>query len=167
MDETRWLDDEEQKTWRSFVEANRLLWDRLKAQLQREAGMPMSYYQVLVGLSEAPCGSLRMSDLAKATGYSRSRLSHAMSRMEAAGWVERRSCPTDGRGELASLTPAGLAALEVAAPGHVTAVRENLFNVLSPDQVKELRRISEQVVAGLRADASRVEPDGTGDDRPG
>ena len=97
---TRWLDEDEQRTWRSFLEATRLLWERLEAQLQRDAGMPVSYYQVLVHLSEAPGQALRMSELAKATGSSRSRLSHAMARLEAAGWAERRSVPDrrPGRG---------------------------------------------------------------------
>ena len=102
---TRWLRAEETRTWRSFLEATRLLWEGLETQLQRDTGMPVSYFQVLVHLSEAPGQGLRMSELAKATGSSRSRLSHAMARLEAAGWAERRSCPTDGRGEVAVLTP--------------------------------------------------------------
>jgi DNA-binding MarR family transcriptional regulator len=152
---TRWLDEEEQRTWRSFLEASRLLWERLEAELQRDAGMPVSYYQVLVHLSEAPGQALRMSELAEATGSSRSRLSHATARLEAAGWAERRSSPTDGRGEIAALTAQGLAALEEAAPGHVTAVRESLFDALSPGQARELGRISQQVIEGLRADIGR------------
>jgi DNA-binding MarR family transcriptional regulator len=158
---TRWLSDDEQKTWRAFLEATHLLFERLEAQLQQEAGMPVSYYQVLVELSEAPGRALRMRDLAEATGCSRSRLSHAMARLEAAGWAERRSFPTDGRGGIAVLTPQGLAALEAAAPGHVTAVRESLFDALSPAQARELGRISQQVVDGLRPGVRCAEPDGT------
>jgi DNA-binding MarR family transcriptional regulator len=157
VERTRWLDEDEQRTWRSFLEATRLLWDRLEAQLQRDAGMPVSYYQVLVHLSEAPGQALRMSELAEATGSSRSRLSHAMARLEAAGWAERRSCPTDGRGEVAVLTAQGLAALEEAAPCHVTAVRECLFDALSQTQVRELGRVCQQVIDALRP----------GTDRPG
>ena len=82
---TRWLNEDEQSTWRSFLEANRLLFERLEAQLQRDAAMPVSYYQVLVHLSEAPERALRMSELAKATGSSRSRLSHAMARLRPLG----------------------------------------------------------------------------------
>lgn len=155
MEGTRWLNDDEQRTWRSFLEATRLLWERLEGQLQRDAGMPVSYYQVLVHLSEAPGHALRMSELARATGSSRSRLSHATARLEAAGWAERRSFPTDGRGEVAVLTSQGLAALEKAAPGHVTAVRESLFDALSPRQVRELGRVCQQVVDGLRGGIER------------
>ncbi len=159
VNETRWLNAEEQRTWRSFLEATRLLWEGLETQLQRDAGMPVSYFQVLVHLSEAPGQGLRMSELAKATGSSRSRLSHAMARLEAAGWAERRSCPTDGRGEVAVLTSQGLAALEEAAPGHVTAVRESLFDALSPGQARELGRISQQVIDRLRAGMDRPSED--------
>ncbi len=148
---TRWLSEDEQRIWRSYLEATRLLWERLEAELQRDAGMPVSYYQVLVHLSEAPGHALRMSELATATGSSRSRLSHAMARLEEAGWAERRSCATDGRGEDAVLTPQGLAALEEAAPDHVTAVRQYLFDVLSPSQARELGRVCQQVIDGLRA----------------
>lgn len=150
MEKTRWLSEEEQRTWRSYLEATALLWERLEAQLQRDAGMPVSYYQVLAQLSEAPGQTLRMSELADVTSSSRSRLSHAAARMEAAGWVERRACPTDGRGQLAVLTPQGLAVLKSAAPSHVTAVRKSLFDALSPDQVRELGRTFQQVIDGLR-----------------
>jgi DNA-binding MarR family transcriptional regulator len=148
---TRWLNQDEQRTWRCYLEATRLLWDRLEAQLQRDAGMPVSYYQVLVHLSEAPGHALRMSELAQSCGSSRSRLSHAMGRLEAAGWAERRSSPTDGRVEVAVLTGQGLSAIEAAAPGHVGAVRESLFDALSPGQVRQLRRICQQVIDGLQA----------------
>jgi DNA-binding MarR family transcriptional regulator len=113
--------------------------------------MPVSYYQVLAQLSEAPGQTLRMSELADATSSSRSRLSHAVGRLEAAGWVERRAYPTDGRGQVAVLIPQGLAVLEADAPGHVTAVRESLFDALSPEQVRELGRIFRQVIEGLRS----------------
>ena len=159
MEGTRWLDEDEQRTWRSFLEATRLLWERLEAGLQRDAGMPVSYYQVLVHLSEAPGHGLRMSELAKATGSSRSRLSHAMARLEAAGWTQRRSCPADGRGEVAVLTAQGLAALEQAAPGHVTAVREGLFDALSPSQARELGRVCQQIIDGLQAEVKRPRQD--------
>ncbi|MGH7610293.1 MAG: MarR family winged helix-turn-helix transcriptional regulator [Candidatus Dormibacteria bacterium] len=150
MGRTRWLNGEEQRTWRSFLEASRLLSERLEGQIQRDAGIPASYYQVLAQLSEAPSRALRMSELAEATSSSASRLSHAVDRMEDAGWLERRSCATDGRGQVAVLTPAGLAKLEAAAPGHVAAVRESLFDALSPAQVRELGRICRRVADGLR-----------------
>ncbi|MFD5246052.1 MarR family winged helix-turn-helix transcriptional regulator [Amycolatopsis sp. NPDC058340] len=157
MSEPRWLSDEEQKVWRDFSAATRMLQAHLEGQLQHEAGMPHTYYEVLVALSEAPDRRLRMSELADARKASRSRLSHAVARLEANGWVRRESCPTDKRGSWAVLTPEGFAALEEAAPGHVEAVRESLFDPLTPEQVKALGEISAAVLAGLSPKCAAAE----------
>lgn len=149
MDDTRWLDATEQRTWRSFLTANRLLFDRLDRRLQQDAGLPHTYYEILVRLSEAPEGMLRMSQLATSSLSSRSRLSHAVARLEESGLVRRRACPTDRRGALAELTPEGRARLEQAAPGHVEAVREDLFDQLTTAQRDALLEISEALVAHL------------------
>ncbi len=150
MAEPRWLDEEEQRTWRAFLGAIRLLSTELDRELQRDADMPHTYYEILVALSEAPGRALRMNELADMSQSSRSRLSHAVSRLEEAGWVERRACPTDKRGALAVLTAKGFAALEAAAPGHVDAVRRHLFDVLTPEQAAELGRISAAIRDGLQ-----------------
>lgn len=151
---TRWLDPDEQRTWRAFLAASRALMETLDRELQRDAGMPHAYYEILVRLSEAPERQLRMTDLARAAGSSRSRLSHAVTRLEAEGWVRRQDCPTDRRGQLAVLTDAGLTALAAAAPGHVAGVRRHLFDALSPAQVDQLRRISESLMDHLDTDRS-------------
>ncbi|MEU8254245.1 MarR family transcriptional regulator [Micromonospora inaquosa] len=146
---TRWLDPDEQRTWRAYLTASRVLMDTLDRELQRDAGMPHAYYEILVQLSEAPGRQLRMSQLAQAAGSSRSRLSHAVARLEAAGWVRREDCPTDRRGQIALLTDEGFATLAAAAPGHVEGVRRHLFDALSPAQIDQLRRISETLAEHL------------------
>ncbi|MEV4119666.1 MarR family transcriptional regulator [Micromonospora sp. NPDC049645] len=146
---TRWLDPDEQRTWRAYLTVSRVLMDTLDRELQRDAGMPHAYYEILVQLSEAPGRQLRMSELAQAAGSSRSRLSHAVARLEAAGWVRREDCPTDRRGQIALLTDEGFATLAAAAPGHVEGVRRHLFDALSPAQVDQLRRISETLAEHL------------------
>ncbi|MEO3779656.1 MarR family transcriptional regulator [Micromonospora sp. B11E3] len=146
---TRWLNADEQRTWRAYLTATRALMETLDRELQHDAGMPHAYYEILVRLSEAPGRRLRMSELADATGSSRSRLSHATARLEASGWVRREACPTDRRGQVAVLTDAGFAALAAAAPGHVEGVRRHLFDALSPAQIDQLRRISETMVDHL------------------
>lgn len=149
MDDTRWLTEDEQRTWRSFLTASRLLWDRIERQLQQGTGLPHAYYEILVRLSEAPDGVLRMSMLATSSTSSRSRLSHAVTRMEEAGLVRRRPHPTDKRGQLAELTEAGWERLRAAAPGHVEEVRSSLFDLLSPEEQAVLRAISERLAAHL------------------
>ena len=149
MANTRWLGPSEQRAWRAYLDATTLLFDALDRQLQRDSGMPLAYYEILVRLSEAPQRSLRMSELADATRSSRSRLSHAVARLEERGWVKRVDCETDKRGQLATLTDAGFAALEAAAPAHVATVRKFLIDQLAPEQVDQLEQISSIVVAGL------------------
>ncbi|WP_214365161.1 MarR family winged helix-turn-helix transcriptional regulator [Pseudonocardia sp. H11422] len=149
MNHPRWLDEDEQRTWRAFLSASRLVFDRVERQMQQDAGMPLAYYEILARLSEAPDQTLRMSRLASSALSSRSRLSHAVARLEEAGWVVRRACPTDRRGSFAELTPAGAAALEAAVPGHVETVRATVFDHLSPEQQAALRDIAETLVHEL------------------
>ncbi|OXM67565.1 MULTISPECIES: MarR family winged helix-turn-helix transcriptional regulator [Amycolatopsis] len=145
MSEPRWLSEDEQRVWRAFSAAVTMLRSHVESQLQRDAGMPHTYYEVLVVLSESPGRTLRMSELAEKCHSSRSRLSHAVARLEANGWVRRDSCGTDKRGSFARLTDRGFAALVAAAPGHVEAVREALFDALTPGQVRALEEISEAI----------------------
>jgi DNA-binding MarR family transcriptional regulator len=154
---TRWLDEGEQEIWRAFIAATSGLTEYFDRQLQRDSAMPYTYYAILVALSEAPDRTLRMSELAEALRSSRSRLSHAVARLEEVGWVRRRTCPTDRRGSFAMLTDDGFAALEAAAAGHVTAVREKLFDVLTPEQVTALGEISRAVLSGLECHDDAVE----------
>jgi DNA-binding MarR family transcriptional regulator len=103
-----------------------------------------------------------MSELASTSLSSRSRISHAVARLEENGWVRRRPCEHDKRGQLAELTDAGLAGLEAAAPGHVEAVRQGLFDALSPEQVAALRDISDTLVAHLANEQVWPAADDTG-----
>lgn len=141
QEEPHWLDQTEQQAWRAFLAYVARLDDELDRQLQRDAGMPHAYYQVLAMLSEAPGRTLRMSELAQVTLSSPSRLSHAVARLEEKGWVRREPHPSDRRGALAVVTDAGYAALVTAAPGHVAAVRRAMFDRLDREQVRQLRSI--------------------------
>lgn len=146
MSKPRWLTAEQQRTWRTFMLATHLLFDQFDTELRRATGIQSTQYEVLVRLSEAPGRQLRMADLAERSLSSRSHLSHTVARLERIGWVERRECPTDGRGAFAALTDAGLAALEEAAPIHVESVRAHLFDVLDEDDLRTLRKISERLL---------------------
>jgi DNA-binding MarR family transcriptional regulator len=144
---TNWLTPDEQRAWRAYLESSKVLLDALDRQLQHEAGIPHAYYEILVRLSEAEDRALRMSELADVTFSSRSRLSHAISRLEERGWVAREDCSTDRRGQVARLTDAGFAVLKGAAPGHVAAVRDYVVDVLTPEQLTALSRIGETIIA--------------------
>jgi DNA-binding MarR family transcriptional regulator len=147
--EPRWLDDAERQTWLAWVFASRLLWEELERDLQRDADLTFGYYDILVMLSEAPDRTRRMNELADATQSSRSRLSHAISRLEEMGWVRREQCESDRRGALAVLTDEGFAALEAAAPLHVESVRQHLFDQLTREEQRQLRQICDRLLSHL------------------
>ena len=153
---TRWLSADEQGTWRNSLTAWQWLFASVDGQLQRDAGIPLAYYEILVRLSEAPGRALRMTQLAAASASSKSRVSHAVARLEERGWVRRMDCPTDRRGQIAQLTDEGFAALSAAAPGHVEQVRQVLFDRLSPEQLHQLAGIAETILAA----ASEAPADG-------
>jgi DNA-binding MarR family transcriptional regulator len=146
--EPRWLSAEEQCTWLALLAAINLLDEELDRQLQRDSGMPHTYYMVLAALSESPGRRLRMTDLASVNHASQSRLTHAVNRLVAEGWVRRERCSGDRRVIYAVLTDEGFEVLRAAAPGHVEAVRASLFDQLTPQQVRQLREISETLLAG-------------------
>jgi DNA-binding MarR family transcriptional regulator len=149
VSQTRWLDEAEQKVWRSYLATTQQLWERLGDDLVAGAGMPMPEFEILVRLSEAPDRQLRMSQLADFVVHSRSRLTHTVSRMEKRGLVTRRPCEDDGRGVLCELTDRGFDALVKAAPLHVDSVRAHLFDPLTPEEIEVLGRAMDKIGAGL------------------
>ncbi|MGI5398345.1 MarR family winged helix-turn-helix transcriptional regulator [Streptomyces sp. CA-135486] len=148
--EPRWLSEDEQRAWRAYLHATTLLEDHLDRQLQRDAGMPHIYYGLLVQLSQAPHRRMRMTELAIDAKITRSRLSHAIARLEKNGWVRREDCPSDKRGQNAVLTDEGFKVLERTAPGHVEAVRQAMFDRLTAEQVGQLGEIMGILAEGLQ-----------------
>jgi DNA-binding MarR family transcriptional regulator len=131
--DVRWLDPDEQKAWRSFIRATRLLDGAIQRDLACH-GVSHDEYEILVNLSEQPCRSMRMSDLAESVVNSRSRLTHTVGRLENRGYVRREASPDDRRGVLCVMTDEGFATLEVAARSHVSGVRENLLDQMTREQ---------------------------------
>ncbi|MFH5821994.1 MarR family winged helix-turn-helix transcriptional regulator [Georgenia sp. AZ-5] len=144
----RWLDEEQQHSWRQLLRGSAQLFEDLNHDLEQQSGLSMSEYEVLVRLSEAEGRTLRMSALAADLVHSRSRLTHTIRRMEQAGLVERRTCAEDRRGVNCTLTAAGYARLEQAAPGHVQSVRDRLVDRITPEQLRLLGEIMATFVHG-------------------
>jgi len=151
---TRWLDDREQRVWRSWLQASDRLDAHLARRMQADGDISMSDFAVLVQLSEAPDQRLRAFALGRALQWEKSRLSHHLSRMERRGLVTREDCGTDRRGAFVVLTPQGQTALEAAAPPHAEAVRSAVFDRLTAEQVDRLGEICDEVLAGLDPDAA-------------
>lgn len=128
--QTQWLSDHEQAVWRQLLCVESHLQERLDQELREGHELSLAEYGVLVHLSEAAPSGLRMSELADRLLISRSGLTRRIDSMVRAGLVERRSCPADGRGAMATLTAEGAARLAEAAPTHVAGVRRYLIDAL-------------------------------------
>lgn len=150
MATTRWLTDGEQRSWREWITATSLLAEQLERDLKSTHGLSMAEYEVMVRLSETPDRRLRMSELAARTLSSKSRLSHQIARMEAAGLVVREHCSEDRRGAWAVLTDHGFARLVQAAPEHVESVRRHLVDVLTPKEFAQLGVLTGKVADHLQ-----------------
>jgi DNA-binding MarR family transcriptional regulator len=146
MDEARWLTDEQQHTWRRFVQVMVRVPAALEAQLQRDAGLTHMGYMVLSYLSEQPERRLAMSKLAKQASASLSRLSHVVARLEDQGWVRRERDPEDGRVQIAVLTDDGFAKVVASAPGHAEAVQQLIFDRLSAAQMRQLAKLADALL---------------------
>ena len=149
VEQPRWLNDIEMQAWMNLAQLLMLLPTALDRQLREDAGIPHAYYQILVALSAQPDRAIRMTQLARLSGTTTTRLSHAVTNLEQRGWVERHACPTDKRGQIAQLTDAGMAILQAAAPGHVTEVRRLIFDNLTHDDVLRLRDIAGKLLPTL------------------
>ena len=133
--ETQWLSHKQEQVWRGWLRLNAELSAALQRELQDDAGLSMPDFEVLVHLTDSPQGRVRITDLAGLLHWERSRVSHHVKRMEGRGLVQRTECLEDGRGAFVAITPPGRAAIEQAAPGHVSAVRRLMFDALSDDEV--------------------------------
>jgi DNA-binding MarR family transcriptional regulator len=148
VEDARWLDDTEMRAWRVLLNAHSKLMARLDTALLGSQGISLPDYEVLVHLSEAPEGRLRMADLAELINLSPSGLTRRLDGLVKLKWVERVRCTDDRRGMFAVLLPDGRKHLEEAAPDHVQQVRHFFVDLLSRRQLTDLAKALEPVVSG-------------------
>ena len=153
----RWLDAEQQRTWRALVMGTTLLFDRLDDDLRRTFDISLVEYEILVRLSEREGRQLRMAQLADALSHSRSRVTHTVARMERAGLVQRCTSPEDGRGILARMTDEGWDLLVRVAPVHVNGVRDHLVDLADPEDFAAVGRVFNAVADHLVAARPEIE----------
>jgi|SRR4051794_37351631 len=144
-----WLDQGQQRAWRAYLVGTTLLMDRLDRDLRERHGLSLPEYEILVRLSESPGRRLRMALLADSVSHSRSRVTHTITRMSAAGLVTRETCLSDGRGVEAVLTDRGYEVLGEAAPAHVSAVRRWLVDLADPADFVAVGRVFDAVSDNL------------------
>ncbi|MCA1784234.1 MAG: MarR family transcriptional regulator [Intrasporangiaceae bacterium] len=141
--------------WRTFLEAHARTTELLAQELKETEGIALTWYDVLVQLSEADDHRLRMQELAERVLLSKSGLTRLIDRMERHQLVDRRACPSDRRGTFAELTPAGLAMLRRAAPTHLRGVREHFADLLDDDEAATLSELLGRIADG--ATTARVD----------
>jgi DNA-binding MarR family transcriptional regulator len=152
MTEPRWLNADERRAWLALLSITTLLPAALDTQLQSAGKLSLFDYNVLAMLSEAEGRYLPMSELAARTSASLSRLSHVVTKLQNRGWVEREPHPGDARVTVAHLTDAGWDTIVGLAPDHVESVRNLMFDAMTDDDVADLARIGEKIVARLDDD---------------
>ena len=149
MSEPRWLNDREQRAWRSLMVMQAGISEYLERQLRAHSGMSSADYEVLAHLSEAPDGRLRSFALGRLLRWEKSRLSQHLTRMQKRGLIRREPCPTDQRGAVVVITEPGRALIEKAAPHHVADIRTALIDDATPAQLDLLTELGDQVRARL------------------
>jgi DNA-binding MarR family transcriptional regulator len=156
IDSIPWLTGAEVGAWLTLMGTFMSLPAAIDAQLKRDSGLNFFEYSILVALSRPLTHAVQMSQLAMLAGGSLSRLSHAVSRLERQGWVSRRTQTGEVRCVEAVLTEAGQAVLTAAAPGHVREVRRLVFDVLTPDQVRQLHDIAQQILGAAAPEQAEL-----------
>jgi DNA-binding MarR family transcriptional regulator len=157
---SQWLTDDQQRAWRGLLQMTSRLDARLNRELQQTSGLSLADYDVLVLLTEAPDGRLRVFELAEDLQWEQSRLSHHLARMQRRGLVAREECTTDRRGAFVVLTDAGRDAIEKAAPAHVATVRRLVFDGLAKEQVAMLESTVNEVLSRLAEPESELRAPG-------
>ena len=135
--------------WRGFLRAHAALVRELDRELEEAHGLPLTHYEVLLYLGNAPQCRLRMSDLAQSVLLSQSGVTRLVDRLETAGLVVRAPCAEDRRVLYAQLTDAGRARLEAARPTHLAGVRDRFLSRFDDDELAVLAEAWERLQPGI------------------
>jgi DNA-binding MarR family transcriptional regulator len=146
--EPNWLNAREDRAWRAFIDAHDQIEVHLNRRLQ-ESGLSGADYSVLASLSALDGGRMPAHALCNALGWEKSRLSHQVRRMQEDGLISREPNPADARSTMVCLLPAGRAAIEKAAPGHVADVRRNFIDLFTAAELDALATLNERVLHHL------------------
>ncbi|MEH2260769.1 MarR family winged helix-turn-helix transcriptional regulator [Nostoc sp.] len=147
MTSTSQLDNQRNSVWRLFITANVKLLDRIGEKFS-QAGLPsMDWYDVLLTLKESPEHCLRLSELAQKTLLSRSNLTHLVDRLEKAGLLYRKSCPSDRRGTYAVLTEAGLEMQQKMWKAYSEGIAEYFGCYLDDEELQVMQRVLKRMLA--------------------
>ncbi len=140
------IDELHLAAWRNFITVHARLVDQIDKELEAAGCVPLHWYDVLIELAEAPEKRLRMAELADKVVLSRSGLTRLVDKLEAAGLLNRKSTPSDGRGAFAVLTDDGMAALRKAWPVYAKGIQEHFAQYLSDEEARVYRESLERML---------------------
>ena len=149
VSDVKQLNARELAAWRGFLRVHASLVRDLDRELEEEHGLPLSHYEVLLYLSNAPGQRLRMSDLASSVLLSQSGVTRLVDRLERAGQVVRKPCGEDRRVLYAQLTEAGRSRLAEARPTHLAGVRARFLTHFDDAELDELAAAWARVQPGV------------------
>jgi DNA-binding MarR family transcriptional regulator len=155
--EPNWLNAREDRAWSAFIHAHHRLEVHLSRRLQK-SGLSGADYEVLALLSALDGDRMPARDMVNALGWEKSRLSHQVRRMQADGLISREPNPDDARSTMVCLLPAGRAAIEKAAPGHVADVRQNFIDLMTPAELDMLAALNERILRHLAEVDDHIAP---------
>ncbi len=135
------LSARELAAWRGMLATHSMVVAELDEELEREHGIALSSYEVLMYLGDAEGGRLRMGELAERLLLSRSGITRLVDRLQRQGLVERHRCSDDGRGYFAALTDAGRSKLDASRGDHLAGVRRRFIARLEPGELESLAAI--------------------------
>ena len=139
-------DDTDVAAWRAVLLAQSRAVRAIERDLDATGAIPLGWYDVLLELNAAPGRRLRMQDVAARAVLSRTRVSRIVAELETAGLVERRPDPDDGRAALATITPAGRAALKRTAPIYLAGIEEHFNRYLTPTAQRAIAAALQHVI---------------------
>lgn len=140
------LSEQNLAAWRNFLKAHAVVVDRIDHDLLAAERLPLSSYDVLIELYEAPERRLRMHELAQRVVLSRSGLTRLVDRLEAEGLLRRDRSTTDRRGAYAVITGQGIEALRRAWPVYAQGIARYFAQWLSPEETQVLETAFERIL---------------------
>jgi DNA-binding MarR family transcriptional regulator len=143
------LSPTEEALWRAVMRIVKVIPRHLDSDLIRGAGLTASEYTTIMHLSEAPNRELRMADLASATDLSASRMTRLVDDLQSRGLVAKTASASDARGNVARLTPRGMAKLRSAWPVHLASVRRRFLDCIDAAAVEGVAKALAEVAAHL------------------
>lgn len=145
------LNEEEDLFWRALMHIVMVLPRHLDRDMIQAVGITANEYTTIMNLSEAPNRELRMADLANATGLSASRTTRLVDDLVTRGFVIKRASSVDGRGNIAKLTPKGMAKLKASWPAHLASVRDRVFDHMDPNDVAQAAKVLDALATNVES----------------